>query len=92
MDYRPTLIASRERGNLTVQEAKQMNAIIAPLLKQGPSPYQIVTNHPELVISEKTLYNYIENGVFHEISGITVMEQKIYHSANTNHMFLQMHL
>ena len=69
MDYRTTLIDSREGVNLTVQEAKQMAAIIAPLLKQGQSPYQIVTNHPELGISEKTLYNYIENGVFHEIAG-----------------------
>ena len=72
MDYRTTLIDSREGVNLTVQEAKQMAAIIAPLLKHGQSPYQIVTNHPELGISEKTLYNYIENGVFHEIAGITV--------------------
>ncbi len=72
-DYRTTLTDSREGVNLTVQEAKQMAAVIAPLLKQGQSPYQIVTNHPELGISEKTLYNYIENGVFHEIAGLTVM-------------------
>ena len=51
-----------------------MASVIAPLLKQGQSPYQIVTNHPELGISEKTLYNYIENGVFHEIAGITVLD------------------
>ena len=74
MDYRTTLIDSREGVNLTVQEAKQMAAVIAPLLKQGQSPYQIVINHPELGISEKTLYNYIENGVFHEIAGITVLD------------------
>ena len=74
MDYRSTMIDSREGVNLTVQEAKQMAAIIAPLLKQGQSPYQIVTNHPELGISEKTLYNYIENDVFHEIAGITVLD------------------
>ena len=74
MDYRTTLIDSRDGGNLAVQEAKQMAAIIALLLKQSKSPYQIVTNHPERSISEKTLYNYIENGVFHEISGITVMD------------------
>ena len=73
-DYRSTLTDSREGVNLTVQEAKQMASVIAPLLKQGQSPYQIVTNHPELGISEKTLYNYIENGVFHEIAGITVMD------------------
>ena len=74
MDYRSTLIDSREGVNLTVQEAKQMAAVIAPLLKQGQSPYQIVIKHPELGISEKTLYNYIENDVFHEIAGITVLD------------------
>ena len=73
MDYHTTLVDSREGVNLTVQEAKQMASVIAPLLEQGQSPYQIITNHPELNISEKTLYNYIENDVFHEISGITVM-------------------
>ena len=82
MDYRTTLIDSREGVNLTVQEAKQMAAIIAPLLKQGQSPYQIVTNHPELGISEKTLYNYIENGVFHEIAGITVMDLRSRYHVN----------
>ena len=74
MDYRTTLVDSREGVNLTVQEAKQMASVIAPLLKQGHSPYQIVTNHPELGISEKTLYNYIENDVFHDIAGITVLD------------------
>lgn len=73
-DYRATLSGSREGVNLTVQEAKTMAAIIAPLLKQGHSPYQIITNHPELGISEKTLYNYIEQDVFHEVAGITVMD------------------
>lgn len=73
-DYRTTLIDSREGVNLTSQEAKAMADIIKPLLKQGQSPFQIITNHPELGISEKTLYNYIENDVFHEIAGITVMD------------------
>ena len=62
MDYQTTLIDSRQGVNLTVQEAKEMAAIIGPLLRQGQSPYQIVTEHPELGISEKTLYNYIEGG------------------------------
>lgn len=73
-DYRTTLIDSREGVNLTSLEAKTMADIIKPLLKQGQSPFQIITNHPELGISEKTLYNYIENDVFHEIAGITVMD------------------
>ena len=51
-----------------------MADIIKPLLEQGQSPFPIVTNHPEFGICEKTLYNYIENNVFHEIAGITVMD------------------
>ena len=74
MDYRTTLIDSRQGVNLTSLEAKKMADIIKPLLQQGQSPFQIITNHPELGISEKTLYNYIENDVFHEIAGITVMD------------------
>lgn len=73
-EYRSSLIDSREGVNLTSQEAKKMADIIAPLLKQGQSPFHIITNHPELGISEKTLYNYIENDVFHEIAGIGVMD------------------
>lgn len=74
MDYRTTLVDSREGVNLTVQEARTIADVIAPLLKQGQSPYQILAAHPELNISEKTLYNYIENNVFREIAGITVMD------------------
>lgn len=44
------------------------------MLKQGQSPYQIVISHPELHVSEKPLYNYIENDVFHEVSGITSLD------------------
>ena len=74
MDYRTTLVDSRQGVNMTVQEAKKMAETIGPLLRQGQSPYQIVTTHPELGISEKTLYNYIEGDVFHEVAGITVMD------------------
>lgn len=74
MDYRSTLVDSRQGVNLTSQEAKAMAETIKPLLHQGQSPFQIVTAHPELGICEKTLYNYIENDVFHETAGITVMD------------------
>lgn len=74
LDYRTTLVDSRQGVNLTSQEAKAMAETIKPLLGQGQSPFQIVTAHPELGICEKTLYNYIENDVFHETAGITVMD------------------
>ena len=74
MDYITTLVDSRQGVNLTAKEAQAIAATIGPLLKQGQSPFQIVTGHPELGICEKTLYNYIEGDVFHEIAGITVMD------------------
>lgn len=74
MDYRTVLIDSRQGVNLTFSEAKAMADVIAPLLKKGLSPYQIVVTHPELGVSEKTLYNYIEDNVFREIAGITAMD------------------
>jgi IS30 family transposase len=48
---------------MTKHEALKMNAVVAPLIRQGQSPYQVLTNHPELDISVKTLYNYIDQGV-----------------------------
>ena len=51
-----------------------MADIVGPLLKQGQSPYQILANHPELGICEKTLYNYVENDIFYHVAGITVMD------------------
>lgn len=64
--YREDLVDSRTGINMPYEECKAIADIIVPLIKAGHSPYHIVTNHPELNISEKTLYNYIENGIFRE--------------------------
>ena len=40
--------------------------IIKPLLKQGQSIYQILKNHPEIKMCSKTLYMYIESGIFQD--------------------------
>jgi IS30 family transposase len=37
--------------------------VITPLIYQGQSPYQILTNHPELDMSVRTLYSYLDNGI-----------------------------
>lgn len=73
-DYKDVLSDSRAGVNLTSLEARQMAEIVGPLLRQGLSPYQIVKLHPEFNICEKTLYNYIEGDVFHEVAGITVLD------------------
>lgn len=61
--YEELRTSSREGVNLTRQQALQLDAVITPLINNGQSPYVIVNNHPELGISVKTLYNYIDNGI-----------------------------
>ena len=36
--------------------------MVSPLIRQGQSPAMILMNHPELNISERNIYNYIEKG------------------------------
>ena len=45
-------------------ELHKKDKIITPLIIQGQSPYQILTNHPELDMSVRTLYTYLDHGVF----------------------------
>lgn len=71
--YREDLVDSRTGINMSYEECKAMADIIVPLIKAGHSPYHIVTNHPELNISEKTLYNYIENGIFREFGLLDIV-------------------
>lgn len=72
-EYRDTLVNSRSGVNLTEEEAKRMAAIIGPALRNGHSPYRILQDHPELNISEKTLYNYIDQKAF-GVVGISNIE------------------
>ena len=62
--YREKLSDSRAGINLTKHELRKKDLIISPLIKQGQSPYQIVTNHPELDLSVRTVYSYLDQGLF----------------------------
>lgn len=61
--YRECLSASRAGINMTKHELHQKDMVITPLIYQGQSPYQILTNHPELDMSVRTLYSYLDNGI-----------------------------
>ena len=63
-EYLYSLSDSREGVNLSSSQMIAMAELIGPLLKRGQSVYQIISNHPELNISVKTLYTYIESGIF----------------------------
>jgi IS30 family transposase len=49
---------------MTKHERFEKDEIISPLVWQGQSPYQIVSNHPELDMSVRTLYTYLNQGLF----------------------------
>ena len=61
--YEEKLSSSRQGINKTRRELHQMDDIITPLVSQGQSPYHILCNHPELGVSVKTMYNYIDQGL-----------------------------
>ena len=62
--YREILISSRSGINMTKHQLHQKDQIISPLIEQGQSPYQILTNHPELDMSVRSMYTYIDKGLF----------------------------
>lgn len=63
-EYRLKLVESREGINSSEEEIRRIGGIIQPLIKKGMSPYAVLQLHPEIGVSEHTLYNYIEDGVF----------------------------
>ena len=55
---------SRLGVNLNESERLLIADTIKPLLQKGQSVYQILNNHPEINLSPKSLYTYIEGGIF----------------------------
>jgi IS30 family transposase len=76
-EYDRDLVDYREGIDLTTKERDALAAIIAPLLKQGQSVYQILSAHPEIKQCQKTIYNYIETGVFKDfgVDNFSLKEQ-----------------
>ena len=62
--YRYDLVNSREGINITASQRDEIANVIVPLINHGQSIYQILSSHKEINLSEKTLYNYIDMGVF----------------------------
>ena len=49
---------------MSKKQLHQKDRIITPLIEQGQSPYQILANHPELDMSVRSMYTYIDKGLF----------------------------
>ena len=60
--YRTILVESRSGINISEADLKILDEQVSPLIHQGQSPYTILKNHPEIGLSEKTIYNYIDLG------------------------------
>ena len=74
-NYLYTLVDSRQGVNLDYPELKQIATIIKPLLDKGQTIYQILENHKKIIQCSKTLYTYIEMGLFKEF-GIDIFSLK----------------
>ncbi|MBR1741331.1 MAG: IS30 family transposase, partial [Lachnospiraceae bacterium] len=55
--------SSRSGVHFPISRLHEIDRIIIPLLEQGQSPYQILIGHPELGMSVRTMYQYIEMGL-----------------------------
>lgn len=60
--YKTVLVESRTGINISPEELTVLDELITPLIRQGHSPYMILQHHPEIKLSEKTIYNYIDSG------------------------------
>lgn len=63
-EYREVLSGSREGINFSEEELIRIGTVIETLIKRGLSPYAILQAHPEIDMSERTMYDFIENGTF----------------------------
>ena len=72
-EYRYDLSDSRQGVNLTTLEAKALADILREPLKNGQSIYAILQAHPEIELSEKTIYTYIEEGILNAFD-VSVMD------------------
>ena len=62
-DYKELLIDSRVGIENSPEEVKVIDEIITPLINQGQSIHHIHANNKDtIMVSEKTLYKYIEDG------------------------------
>jgi IS30 family transposase len=89
--YRQDLVDFREGVNLTTKERDEIGQIIAPLLNQGQSVHQILSAHPEIIQSQRTIYNYIGDGHFKE-QGVDLFSLDFFRNyfiPTPNYKFLQ---
>ena len=64
-EYEVVRSESREGISVSPEELERIDAIISPLIKKGQSLHHICATHAdELMLDERTLYNYFESNLF----------------------------
>lgn len=64
-EYEEVRTESRQGIQLAEEEALRLDTLISPLLIQGQSLYHICVSHiDEIMVDERTLYNYVDAGLF----------------------------
>ena len=64
-EYEAVRTEARQGIQLTEDEALRLDALLSPLLMKGQSLHNICVNHvDEIMLNERTLYNYVANGLF----------------------------
>ena len=64
-EYEQARTEARSGFALSETELKRLDDIVSPLLKKGQSLHHIAVHHAdELMKSERTLYSYVNNGLF----------------------------
>ena len=77
--YQKELKESRQGLSVTEKEAKELQNLIKPLVEQGQSLQVINMNNADAIgKSTKTLYTYVNSGVFPEIKNIDLPRKVIY--------------
>ena len=62
-DYETTLREKRMGINMDEADFIELERIVCPLVEKKQSIASIISNHPELGVSPRTLYSYVEKGL-----------------------------
>ncbi len=60
-EYKDILVSSRSGIDCTEESFHKLDEIISDGVKKGKSIYSILLNHPDINVSERTVYRYITN-------------------------------
>ncbi len=77
-EYEAVRSESRQGINLTAEELRRVDDIVAPLIRQGQSIHHICTNNAaDIMLDERTIYNYVDAGLL-SVGNIDLPRKVVY--------------